>query len=58
MPRASAGAEYQEVLPRAWLRGTHDFSFSGLKTAILHKAMDLGIYPQEEGISPDVKIVT
>lgn len=23
-------------LPRAWLRGTHDFSFSGLKTAVLH----------------------
>jgi N6-L-threonylcarbamoyladenine synthase len=22
--------------PRAWLRGTHDFSFSGLKTAILY----------------------
>lgn len=25
-------------LPRAWLRGTYDFSFSGLKTAILHLA--------------------
>ena len=25
-------------LPRAWLRGTHDFSFSGLKTAVLHLA--------------------
>lgn len=23
-------------LPRAWLPGTHDFSFSGLKTAVLH----------------------
>jgi N6-L-threonylcarbamoyladenine synthase len=23
-------------LPRAWLRGSHDFSFSGLKTAVLH----------------------
>src|SRR5579883_722851 len=23
-------------LPRAWLRGTYDFSFSGLKTALLH----------------------
>lgn len=23
-------------LPRAWLRGTYDFSFSGLKTAMLH----------------------
>ena len=25
-------------LPRAWLRGTYDFSFSGLKTAVLHMA--------------------
>lgn len=25
-------------LPRAWLRGTYDFSFSGLKTALLHLA--------------------
>src|SRR5712691_11756606 len=25
-------------LPRAWLRGTYDFSFSGLKTAVLHLA--------------------
>jgi N6-L-threonylcarbamoyladenine synthase len=56
--RASEGAEYQEVLPRAWLRGTHDFSFSGLKTAILHKAMDRGIYPPQEGTKPDAKIVT
>jgi N6-L-threonylcarbamoyladenine synthase len=24
------------VLPRAWLRGTYDFSFSGLKTAVWH----------------------
>ncbi|HTE83346.1 MAG TPA: tRNA (adenosine(37)-N6)-threonylcarbamoyltransferase complex transferase subunit TsaD, partial [Dehalococcoidia bacterium] len=23
-------------LPRAWLRGTYDFSFSGVKTAVLH----------------------
>ena len=27
-------------LPRAWLRGTHDFSFSGLKTAVLHLVQD------------------
>ena len=25
-------------LPRAWLKGTYDFSFSGLKTAMLHLA--------------------
>jgi N6-L-threonylcarbamoyladenine synthase len=28
-------------LPRAWLRGTHDFSFSGLKTAVLHLVQSL-----------------
>jgi N6-L-threonylcarbamoyladenine synthase len=27
-------------LPRAWLRGTYDFSFSGLKTAILYLVRD------------------
>ncbi len=26
-----------EPLPRAWMPGTHDFSFSGLKTAVLHR---------------------
>jgi len=26
------------TLPRAWLEGTHDFSFSGLKTAVLNRA--------------------
>ena len=32
-------------LPRAWLRGTHDFSFSGLKTAVIRRARQDGIYP-------------
>ncbi|GAC1350188.1 MAG: tRNA (adenosine(37)-N6)-threonylcarbamoyltransferase complex transferase subunit TsaD [Ktedonobacteraceae bacterium] len=35
-PVALARAAYR--LPRAWLRGTYDFSFSGLKTAMLHLA--------------------
>ena len=34
-------------LPRAWLRGTNDFSFSGLKTAVLHLAQERGLYPPE-----------
>jgi N6-L-threonylcarbamoyladenine synthase len=36
--RAAAGAAAHPSyrLPRAWLRGTDDFSFSGLKTATLH----------------------
>lgn len=32
-------------LPRAWLGGTYDFSFSGLKTAVLYLVRDL----EEEG---------
>src|SRR5438270_1147886 len=35
-PVALARSTYR--LPRAWLRGTYDFSFSGLKTAVLHLA--------------------
>ncbi len=29
-----------EKLPRAWLRNSYDFSFSGLKTAVLHKTQE------------------
>ena len=29
-----------EPFPRAWLRGGHDFSFSGLKTAVLHRTRE------------------
>ena len=32
-------------LPRAWMRGTLDFSFSGVKTALLHRAPQVGLYP-------------
>ncbi len=35
-PLTLARAAYR--LPRAWLRSTYDFSFSGLKTAMLHLA--------------------
>ena len=43
--RISEGASGEEKLPRAWIRGTLDFSFSGLKTALLHRAQAAGIYP-------------
>ena len=43
--RVATGATGEEVLPRAWLRDTYDFSFSGLKTAILHRAQAIGLYP-------------
>ncbi len=35
-------------LPRAWMRGTLDFSFSGVKTALLHRAQDVGLYPPSD----------
>ncbi|HVB74070.1 MAG TPA: tRNA (adenosine(37)-N6)-threonylcarbamoyltransferase complex transferase subunit TsaD [Ktedonobacteraceae bacterium] len=41
-------------LPRAWLRGTYDFSFSGLKTAALHLAEGASS-GQEAGIPPGDK---
>jgi N6-L-threonylcarbamoyladenine synthase len=46
--RVAQGAQGRERMPRAWLKGTLDFSFSGVKTALLHKAQEAGIYPQEE----------
>jgi len=49
--RVSEGATGEETLPRAWMKDTLDFSFSGLKTALLHTAQDRGIYPDpEEGV--------
>lgn len=33
-----------EPLPRAWLGGSLEFSFSGLKTAVINRARDAGIY--------------
>ena len=42
---AAKGVQPEERLPRAWMRGTLDFSFSGVKTALLHRARDLDIYP-------------
>ena len=49
--RVAMGATGTEKLPRAWLRGSYDFSFSGLKTALLHRAQALGLYPP--GDDPD-----
>ena len=38
--RAKQGDATVFDLPRAWLRGTYDFSFSGLKTAVLYLVRD------------------
>lgn len=35
-------------LPRAWMRDTLDFSFSGVKTALLHRAQNIGLYPPDD----------
>ncbi|HMO58662.1 MAG TPA: tRNA (adenosine(37)-N6)-threonylcarbamoyltransferase complex transferase subunit TsaD [Roseiflexaceae bacterium] len=37
--------ERRLVLPRAWLRDSYDFSFSGLKTAVLHQMRAAGMTP-------------
>ena len=41
--KAAQGVETKEYLPRAWMPGAMDFSFSGLKTALLHKAQSYGL---------------
>jgi len=51
--RVSRGAAGSERLPRAWMGDTLDFSFSGVKTALLHLAQEMGIYPPESNtLSP------
>ena len=51
--RVATGATGAVNLPRAWMRDTHDFSFSGLKTALLHMAQDRGVYLAETESPPD-----
>ena len=41
--RASREGTPHHRLPRAWLKGSDDFSFSGLKTAVVRLADELGI---------------
>ncbi len=45
--RVSRGAAGGETLPRAWMKDTLDFSFSGVKTALLHMAQAKGLYPSD-----------
>ena len=47
--RVSQGAKGLQRLPRAWMKDTLDFSFSGLKTATLHLAQEQGVYPPGSG---------
>ena len=56
--RAATGVQPKEPLPRAWMRDTLDFSFSGVKTALLHRAQDYGIYPSQgrgKGVDKSLK---
>ena len=41
--RIARHASSPHSFPRAWLKGNHDFSFSGLKTAVLRLVEDIGI---------------
>ena len=47
--RVSQGAAGRERLPRAWMKQTLDFSFSGVKTALLRLAQEKGVYPSGSG---------
>ena len=49
------GVEPKEHLPRAWMRGTLDFSFSGLKTALLHRAQSYGIFQGSPNVEDSQK---
>ncbi|MBM3925020.1 MAG: tRNA (adenosine(37)-N6)-threonylcarbamoyltransferase complex transferase subunit TsaD [SAR202 cluster bacterium] len=46
--KAAQGSQPNLKLPRAWLKDTHDFSFSGLKTALLHQAQSQKLYPPQD----------
>lgn len=50
--REAQKAQAPEPLPRVVLQGRLEFSFSGLKTALLRRAQALGVYPSPEGASP------
>jgi N6-L-threonylcarbamoyladenine synthase len=50
--RVAREGRASERFPRAWLDGTWDFSFSGLKTAVLRRAQEVGVYPPPQG-GPD-----
>jgi N6-L-threonylcarbamoyladenine synthase len=53
--RVAEGVTPSFKLPRAWLGDSLDFSFSGLKTAVLHKAQELDLYPPPPG-GPDPEL--
>ncbi len=54
--RASREGTPRYHLPRAWLKGSDDFSFSGLKTAVVRLAEELGIstMPHPNSVAADI----
>ena len=52
--RVAQGSNTPEPLPRAWLGGSLNFSFSGLKTALLHRTQALGL--MESSINPELDV--
>jgi N6-L-threonylcarbamoyladenine synthase len=56
--RAARAAPVAELMPRAWLQDSHDFSFSGVKTALLRRAQETGIYNgKADGPQPDHGVI-
>ena len=53
--RVSQDATGAETLPRAWMRDSLDFSFSGVKTALLHRAQAHGLYPAARPGTPSAE---
>ena len=50
---AESGTGAEPKLPRPSIKGSLDFSFSGLKTAVLRRAEEKGIYPPPADGEPD-----
>ena len=50
---AESASGVEPDLPRPRVRNSLDFSFSGLKTAVLYRAQSKGLYPLEDGEEPD-----
>ena len=45
-----------EPFPRSWIKGTHDFSFSGIKTSVINRSKICGFYPPNNRVLPDKDI--
>jgi N6-L-threonylcarbamoyladenine synthase len=54
---AESGTGAEPALPRPTIKGSLDFSFSGLKTAVLRRAEEKGIYPPKADEEPDAQQV-